>query len=106
MTKRLEIRERSPVNTSVRPSLKYSCLGSSLMLTNGSTTSEGLSGSGRDWVLGVGGWVLGEGREKYRTATTVPAMSPKPASNKMPRVCRALWLPCDTLDVPGVGGRS
>src|SRR5689334_8108767 len=61
MTKRLEMRERSPVNTSVRPSLKYSCFGSSLMLTKGKTTREGLSGNGSagDCVSGVG--VEGEG---------------------------------------------
>jgi hypothetical protein len=34
------------VMSSVIPSLKYSCLGSSLMLVNGITTIEGLSGSG------------------------------------------------------------
>src|SRR5215831_3959886 len=46
MTNRLEIFERAEVRSSVSPSLKYSCLGSSLMLTNGSTTMEGLSGNG------------------------------------------------------------
>ena len=66
MTNRLEILERSPVRTSVRPSLKYSWSGSLLMFTNGSTMMEGLSGKGSaDWVLGVRGWVLGTEREKY-----------------------------------------
>src|SRR5262249_28845370 len=47
MTKSLEILERSPVSTSVRPSLKYSCSGSWLILTKGSTTIEGLFGNGK-----------------------------------------------------------
>src|SRR5438128_1316347 len=47
MTNRLEILERSPVSTSVSPSPRYSCPGSPLMLTKGSTTMEGLSGKGR-----------------------------------------------------------
>src|SRR5262249_20899785 len=78
MTKRLEIFERSPVSTSVRPSLKYSCSGSPLRFTNGSTMREGLSGKGSaDWVLGVKGWVPEIGREKYWTATITPTRSPR-----------------------------
>src|SRR4030095_16384844 len=76
MTNKLEILERSPVSTSVRPSLKYSWSGSLLMLTKGRTTMEDLSGSGSAaWGLGIGGWVLGVGKKKYWVATTVPAMS-------------------------------
>src|SRR5215510_84205 len=47
MTKRLEIRDRVVVRSSVRPSLKYSCSGSWLILTKGRTRREGLSGSGK-----------------------------------------------------------
>src|SRR5262245_2033087 len=92
MTKRLVILERSPVRTSVRPSLKYSCSGSLLMLTKGNTTIEGLSGNGsatgaasvlsaESWalsggeVLGVRGWVLGGERERYQTTMIVAAMN-------------------------------
>ena len=42
ITKRRDRRERSPVS----PSLKYSCVGSLLIFTKGSTTSEGFSGKG------------------------------------------------------------
>src|SRR3990172_8698232 len=41
MTKRLAIFERAGMMSSVIPSLKYSCSGSPLMLTNGRTASEG-----------------------------------------------------------------
>src|SRR5215813_12963559 len=77
MTKRLEILERSPVSTSVRPSLKYSWSGSLLMLTKGRTTIEGLSGSGNVPALsaetptGAAG-----GRKRYlRTPPAIPTSS-------------------------------
>jgi hypothetical protein len=47
MTKRPEIFERAVIRSSVIPSTKYSWSGSSLMLSNGSTAIEGLSGSGK-----------------------------------------------------------
>src|SRR5215468_9652877 len=78
MTKRLESWERSLVRSSVMPSLKYSCLGSSLRFTNGSTTIEGLSGKGRGWELGGRDWGLGAGNERYWTATMTPTRSPSP----------------------------
>ena len=46
MTKKAEIFERSVMIFSVIPSLKYSCFGSSLMFTKGSTAMDGLSGKG------------------------------------------------------------
>jgi hypothetical protein len=46
MTKRSGSLERAVVRSSVIPSLKYSCLGSSLMLAKGNTAIEGLSGNG------------------------------------------------------------
>src|SRR3972149_3618635 len=44
MTKRLEIFERAVMMSSVIPSLKYSCSGSPLMLTNGRTAGGGGEG--------------------------------------------------------------
>src|SRR4029078_7181577 len=83
MTKRLEIRERSPVNTSVRPSLKYSCSGSLLMFTKGSTTSDGLSGKGSDggWASDVGDEERGgrDGRDPYHSMLKVATRSTTPA---------------------------
>src|SRR5262245_22471283 len=90
MTKRLEILERSPVRTSVRPSLKYSCSGSLLMLTKGNTTIDGLSGNGsatgaasglsaESWGLGIRSWGLGIGRKRDLTAMIVATMSTRVA---------------------------
>ena len=45
MTNNPESFERSVMRSSVIPSLKYSCSGSPLMLTKGSTAMEGLSGA-------------------------------------------------------------
>src|SRR5262245_41904048 len=79
MTNRLEILDRSLVNTSVRPSLKYSCLGSSLMFTNGRTTMEGLSGKGSagDCASGVCVIEVGEigGRDAYHRMPQVMTSS-------------------------------
>ncbi len=47
MTNSFGVFDRAVMIPSVNPSLKNSCLGSSLMLTNGSTAIEGLSGSGK-----------------------------------------------------------
>src|SRR5712671_1477331 len=85
MTNKLEILERSPVSTSVRPSLKYSWSESLLILTKGRTMSEGLSGSGSAagaaWVLGVGCWVLGARRERDQKIATARTTSTNPAIN-------------------------
>src|SRR6516225_8555774 len=47
MTKSHRIRESAVMISSTMPSAKYSCSGSPLMLANGSTAIDGLSGSGR-----------------------------------------------------------
>src|SRR5215471_6661108 len=71
MTKRLEIWERLLVSTSVRPSLKYSCSGSLLMFTNGSTTMEGLSGNGRDDASFTGTGAEGEEGDTEKCLSTI-----------------------------------
>jgi hypothetical protein len=50
-------RERAVMISSTIPSAKYSCSGSPLMFSNGSTAMEGLSGRARVWVLSIGGFV-------------------------------------------------
>src|SRR6266536_1360071 len=76
MTNSPESLERSVMRSSVMPSLKYSCSGSPLRLTKGSTAIEGLSGNANaGWVLGVRGWVLGGGKTRDQTAIRVPARS-------------------------------
>ena len=47
MTNREEIFDRDVMISSVNPSVKYSCFGSPVMFSNGSTAMEGLSGSGK-----------------------------------------------------------
>ena len=54
MTNSPESLESSVMRSSVIPSLKYSCSGSPLMLTNGSTAMEGLSGSASAAVCWAG----------------------------------------------------
>src|SRR5581483_8833130 len=86
MTNRLKIRERAFVSSAVMPSLKYSCLGSSLRLTKGNTTIEGLSGNGSGCggtVLRAESCVLREGRESYCTAMMRPRRSASPPSTKL-----------------------
>ena len=46
MTNSAGIFDRDVMICSVNPSVKYSCLGSPVMFSNGSTAMEGLSGSG------------------------------------------------------------
>src|SRR5689334_21924848 len=104
MTKRLEVLERSPVSTSVSPSLKYSWSGSLLMFTNGSTTSEGLSGngsagSGASDVWGKERGTIG-GRDPYHRMPLVRTSSVTPAAihRYEGRTCRngfslGLWGP-------------
>src|SRR5262245_50801109 len=56
MTNRPESLESSVMRSSVMPSAKYSCFGSSLMLAKGNTAMEGRSdGIGGTVVLGDGG---------------------------------------------------
>src|SRR5512139_1008 len=52
MTKIRGVLDRAVIISSVRPSLKYSCFGSSLMLAKGRTAMEGLSGSGKAIFFG------------------------------------------------------
>src|SRR4029453_13002762 len=85
MTNSPESLERSVMRSSVMPSLKYSCSGSPLMLTNGSTAMEGLSGKG-----GGTGWGGGGGRKKKKKKADCKNNS---SNHKNPRhyhsVCRA-----------------
>src|SRR5262245_16091541 len=46
MTNKPETCDNSVIRPSVMPSMKYPCFGSSLILANGSTAIDGLSGSG------------------------------------------------------------
>src|SRR5512139_3963129 len=52
MTKIRGVLERAVIISSVIPSLKYSCFGSSLILAKGSTAIEGLSGRGNAIFFG------------------------------------------------------
>src|SRR5438128_541332 len=62
------------MRSSVIPSLKYSCFGSSLMLTKGRTAIEGLSGNCRAGAGGVATCVGGEpSRYAYFHTPTAPA---------------------------------
>src|SRR5216684_6036753 len=86
MTNRSGSLERAVVKSSVMPSLKYSCCGSSLMLAKGNTAMEGLSGNGRAGTCAGGMDAEGVGGRKERcwTSTTVPTMITSPASEKTP----------------------
>src|SRR6266851_7248286 len=87
MTKRSGSLERAVVKSSVMPSLKYSCLGSSLMLAKGRTAIEGLSGMGRAGVCAEGMDADGAGgrNERCCTTTTVAVMIVSPTIEKTPR---------------------
>src|SRR5712692_9383664 len=50
-------RDSAVMISSAMPSAKYSCSGSPLMFSNGSTAMDGLSGSGRAWVVSTGGFI-------------------------------------------------
>src|SRR5713226_4023255 len=65
-TKRSDILEREVIKSSVIPSLKYSCSRSSLMLVNGSTAIDGLSGNVRAGLCagGIDAVVVGGRRER------------------------------------------
>src|SRR5713226_10640911 len=104
MTNRSGSLERAVVKSSVIPSLKYSCLGSSLMLVKGSTAIEGLSGNARAGACAGGMDAEGVGGRKERccTSTTVAAMIASPAIEKMPRrtyLRGTLWV-FAVLDAP------
>ena len=43
---------------------------------------EGLSGKGRDWVLGVRDWGFGVGKERYWTTAMIPTSSNTPIRTK------------------------
>src|SRR5712691_4694596 len=87
MTNRSGSLERAVVKSSVMPSLKYSCLGSSLMLEKGNTAIEGLSGNGRAGGCAGGMEADGVGGRKERCCTnmTVAAIIASPAIEKAPR---------------------
>src|SRR5712671_1252106 len=74
MTNRTGSLERAVIRSSVMPSLKYSCSRSPLMLVNGSTAIEGLSGNDRagDWVVGIDAVVVG-GRSETCWISTITA---------------------------------
>src|SRR6266852_6121257 len=87
MTNRTGSLERAVIRSSVMPSLKYSCLGSSLMLVNGSTAIEGLSGNGKagDGVVGIDAVVVGGRSEScwIRTITATTNAIP-PIDHRIP----------------------
>src|SRR4030065_2055031 len=62
MTKSRGALERAVMISSVIPSLKYSCCGSSLMFTKGRTAIEGRSGSGKAIFSFDATSSLGDGR--------------------------------------------
>src|SRR2546425_12831539 len=101
MTNKLESLERSPVSTSVRPSLKYSCSGSLLRFTNGSTTMEGLSGNASAEVCSEGataGGIVGAtpcgcpgaGEEEKCLMATIPAPTSSTITPTRPAPCQYL----------------
>src|ERR1043166_5222565 len=94
MTKRLGILDRSEVMSSVMPSLKYSCSGSLLRLTNGNTAIEGLSGKGR--VEGWGGGILAEGAGRRTERYCTPTMNPPRSTMPIPARAagRGRWARC------------
>ena len=51
MTKSQRMRESAVMISSTMPSAKYSCSGSPLILANGSTAIDGLSGERQRWRL-------------------------------------------------------
>ena len=63
MTNRDFERDSPVMMSSTMPSAKYSCSGSPLMFSNGSTAMEGLSGSARGCAVSVGGFVSIAGEE-------------------------------------------
>ena len=97
MTNRDFERDSPVMMSSTMPSAKYSCSGSPLMFSNGSTAMEGLSGSARGCAVSVGGFVAGEelGPMRTRQARIGSAIFFKdcePISSKvlstLPRTCR------------------
>src|SRR5207245_4948712 len=87
MTKRSGILEREVIKSSVMPSLKYSCSRSPLMLVNGNTAIEGLSGK-VSAGLGGGGidsCVCGGLSETGCTRKIVPTVIATPESEKTAR---------------------
>src|SRR5215510_14177085 len=89
MTNKPETLVRAVVRSSVKPSLKYSCFGSSLMLSKGRTTMEGLSDNGNAAGVVPGlrteDWGLSDGRERYRTVTIPPTRSTNPTPAQIER---------------------
>src|SRR6266849_325242 len=101
MTKRSGSLERAVVKSSVMPSLKYSCLGSSLMLANGRTAMDGLSGKVRAGVCieGMDADGVGGRNERCCTTRTVATLIAIPAIEKTPRrtylrTTRGVFLGC------------
>jgi hypothetical protein len=72
MTKSERNRESSVMMSSVMPSEKYSCSGSSLMLVKGSTAMDGLSGSA--------------------SGSARPVAAPKPSIQRHTRTGLAIFL--------------
>ena len=72
MTNSPDTFERSVMMSSVMPSLKYSWSGSLLMLTNGSTAIDGLSGDGKAILSTDAGSTVGSHGFNHVTAPTIP----------------------------------
>ena len=91
MTNRPETWDSAVMRSSVIPSEKASCCGSPLMLTNGSTAIDGLSGSGRAMRSIDAGSILGShGRCQAAMPAANTATSAAAAGAR--RQCRrALW---------------
>src|SRR6516165_5603046 len=75
MTKSQQMRDSAVMISSTMPSAKYSCSGSPLILANGITAIDGLSGSGSTPTLPSPRW-RGRGSEGTFRANSVDAQWP------------------------------
>src|SRR5512136_2416784 len=83
MTNSLGTLERAVMISSVIPSQRNSCFGSSLMFTNGSTATEGTSGKGKA-IFSLEAGSMGGGRNnKFQTITPMSTMRPATAPAKI-----------------------
>src|SRR5262245_1274291 len=81
ITNRPETFDSSVMSSSVMPSAKYSCFGSSLMLVKGSTAIDGLSGSGNAMRSIDAGSTIGfQGRHQTAAPTATIATRAAPAA--------------------------
>ena len=68
------------MTSSTTPSVKYACSGSPLMLSNGNTAIDGLSGRGRMSEVFGGGVIAVEGVGGIATFGATPSADPGDAS--------------------------